>query len=310
MICRYLSGLYGVAIASVSVISNLGINLACDTFGSIVNNAVAIVDEAGEGDAMEAVGVLDAAGSAVSATGKGFTMGASVIAAISAVLAYEYNVGIAVLNINTPPVIGGLLVGATLPYVFASLVFLSVQKAAGAILMDARKQIASDAYGDGCTKIANTVSLQEMALPGLYAAMSPLIVGILVGPQALAAMLVGVIASGFLLGSALSNSGSALTNATKYTSVDSTYIGSTVGSVFKDACGPVLATLMKLMVMVALTISPLMAGWTEWGEWYFGIIPVVVCAVGTILVYAAFWKDAEEVTPSELSPLVTPPEEV
>lgn len=298
--CLYLSGLYGVAIASVSVISNLGINLACDSFGSIANNAVAIVDEAGEGDAMEAVGVLDGAGSAVLATGKGFAMGASVISAISAVLAYEYNVGIAVLNINTPPVIGGLLVGATLPYVFSSLVFLSVQKAAGAILVDARSQINGESYGDGCTKVANNVSLQEMALPGLYAAMAPLIVGILVGPQALAAMLVGVIASGFLLGSALSNSGSALTNATKYTANRTATVGSTIGSVFKDASGPALATLMKLMAMVALTISPLMTGWTEWGEWYFGFIPFGVCVVGTLLVYIGFWKNADEVAPPEV----------
>uniref|UniRef100_A0A6S8YMB2 H(+)-exporting diphosphatase n=2 Tax=Chaetoceros debilis TaxID=122233 RepID=A0A6S8YMB2_9STRA len=297
--CLYLAGLYGVAIAAVSVISTLSTNLACDAFASISKNAVSIVAEAGEGDNAESVGVLDGTASAVAATGRGFAMGSSVITSISLLLAFEATVGIAVLNINSPTVIGGLLVGATLPYVFAALVFLSCQKAAEAILVDAQKQLDSDSITtDGCVNAANVVSHQEMILPCLYVSMSPLIVGILVGPQALAAMLVGSIASGFLLGSTLSNTGSALTHASKYTKLGSTSVGSTVGCVMNGAVGTALATLIKLMAIVSLTVSPLMGAWTEWGQWYFGFIPFGVCVVGTVVVAISFWMNVEEPTPT------------
>merc|ERR1712161_128688 len=150
-------------------------------------------------------------------------------------------------------------------------------------------------------------SVEEMILPGVYAIMSPLIIGFLIGPTALAGMLAGAIASGMMLAIMMSNAGGAWDNSKKYIEIEGAcggkgtethkacVVGDTVGDPFKDTSGPALNILIKLMSMVSLTIAPLIAGNKTWDNWYFGMAPLIICIIGTIIVHALYWSNAIDV---------------
>ncbi len=161
---------------------------------------------------------LDALGNTTAATGKGFAIGSAVLTSLSLLSAFKKNAGVQDVDLSNAYVMSGILFGAMLPFLFAALTMLSVQKAAGAIIIEVRRQFAeieglregtAEPDCDKCVAISTQSSVEEMILPGLYAIMSPLIIGLLIGPRALAGMLAGAIASGMMLAIMMSNAGGA-----------------------------------------------------------------------------------------------------
>lgn len=147
-----------------------------------------------------------------------------------------------------------------------------------------------------------------MILPGLYAVLSPITIGFLIGPKCLTGMLAGAISSGMMLAIMMANAGGAWDNSKKYIEIEGAcggkgtethkacVVGDTVGDPFKDTSGPALNILIKLMSIISLTIAPLMEGFDDWEVWYYGLIPLVVMLVGTYYVYYFYWRDIADVT--------------
>jgi len=207
--------------------------------------------------------------------------------------------------------------GAMLPFLFAALTMLSVQKAAGAIIVEVRRQFAeipglmegtAEADSDTCIAISTQSSLEEMVLPALWAILAPLSVGFLIGPRCLTGLLGGAIAAGMMLAIMMSNAGGAWDNSKKYIEIEGAcggkgtpthhacVVGDTVGDPFKDTSGPALNILIKLMSMVSLVISSLIAGNNDWDNFYWGFIPIGLLIIGTVIAYYLFWANPVDIT--------------
>jgi K(+)-stimulated pyrophosphate-energized sodium pump len=190
-------------------------------------------------------------------------------------------------------------------------------QAACAIIIEVRRQFAeipglregtAEADSDRCVAISTQSSVEEMILPGLYAVLSPITIGFLIGPKCLTGMLAGAISSGMMLAVMMANAGGAWDNSKKYIEIEGAHggkgtdihkacvVGDTVGDPFKDTSGPALNILIKLMSIIALVIAPLMAGNDDWENWYYGLIPLGVMLIGTYVVYALFWTKVVDIT--------------
>ncbi|KAK6120474.1 hypothetical protein DH2020_045784 [Rehmannia glutinosa] len=280
------AAMYGIAVAALGMLSTIATGLAIDAYGPISDNAGGIAEMAGMSHRIrERTDALDAAGNTTAAIGKGFAIGSAALVSLALFGAFVSRAEISTVDVLTPKVFIGLIVGAMLPYWFSAMTMKSVGSAALKMVEEVRRQfntipglmegLAKPDYAT-CVKISTDASIKEMIPPGALVMLTPLIVGTFFGVETLSGVLAGSLVSGVQIAISASNTGGAWDNAKKYIEAGASehartlgpkgsephkaaVIGDTIGDPLKDTSGPSLNILIKLMAVESLVFAPFFA---------------------------------------------------